>query len=133
MMRSKAELQSIRDSVNWVGKLSDNILHVGPLTIGVDAVLTWIPGVGELYSTAAGAFIVVQGARAGVPWLTLAGAAAILALRTTASAVPLVGEVFAGVFTAHKWAAKMIINSIDRQIDMGAQPAREWAVAHSGA
>ena len=69
-----------RDRVQRIGQLSDNILHVGPFSLGVDGVLSWIPGVGELYSLVAGAFILIQGARAGVPVSVLAGAAFIATL-----------------------------------------------------
>jgi hypothetical protein len=34
--------------------------------------LSWIPAVGEIYSTLAGGFILIQGARAGVPAPVLA-------------------------------------------------------------
>ncbi len=121
MRKSPSELQAIRDSVQWVGRLSDNLVHVGPFSLGVDGILSWIPGVGEVYSTVAGAFIVVQGARAGVPMGTLAAAAALLACRTLVSGVPLAGAAFADVFTAHRWAAAMIVSAIDRQL--GAKPA----------
>jgi hypothetical protein len=116
MYRSDAELRSIRDSVAVVGRLSDSILRLGPFSLGIDGVLSWIPGVGELYSTLAGGFIVLQGARAGVPLPVLAGAVLLLGARTVASAVPMAGALFADVFTAHKWAARMIVAAIDRQL-----------------
>jgi Domain of unknown function (DUF4112) len=103
--------------VSWVGRLSDNIVRLGPFSIGVDGVLSWIPGVGEAYSTLAAGFILIQGARAGVPVPVLAGAALILGLRTLGNVVPVLGAVFADVFTAHKWAARMIVLAIDRRLD----------------
>ena len=118
MYRSDSELKAIRDSVSLVGRLSDSIVRLGPFSIGIDGVLSWIPGVGEVYSTVAGAFIVLQGARAGVPLPVLAGAVLILGARTLASAVPVAGAVFSDVFTAHKWAAKMVVESIDRQLGL---------------
>ena len=64
MTQSDTELRSIRDSVALVGRLSDSLVHFGPFSLGIDGVLSWIPGLGDLYSTVAGGFIVVQGARA---------------------------------------------------------------------
>jgi len=126
--RSPSELQATRDSVQWVGRMSDNIVRLGPFSLGIDGLLSWIPGVGEIYSTVAGAFIVVQGARAGVPVSVLLTAAALLACRTLISGVPVAGAAFADVFTAHRWAAGMIVRDIDRQL--GAAPAprepRAW-------
>ena len=116
MRLSVAELISIRDSVRWVGRLSDSLIRLGPFSLGVDGVLSWIPGVGEIYSTLAGGFIVLQGARAGVPLSILAMASALLVCRTFVSAVPLAGAAFADVFTAHRWAAGLIVHAIDRQL-----------------
>lgn len=116
MQKSDSELRAIRDSVNWVGRLSDNIIHVGPLSLGIDGVLSWIPGIGELYSVAAGGFIIAQGARAGVPAPTLVAAALLLGLRTLVSGVPIAGAAFSDIFTAHKWAAAMVVRAIDHRL-----------------
>jgi hypothetical protein len=116
MMKSDAELRSIRDSVALVGRLSDSLVHIGPFSLGIDGVLSWVPGLGDLYSTLAGGFIVIQGARAGVPGAVLGGAALLIACRTVAGAVPIAGSAFADFFTAHKWAAAMIAHSIDKQL-----------------
>jgi hypothetical protein len=132
--RSHAERLAIRDSVAFVGRLSDSLVKIGPFSLGLDGVLAWAPGIGELYSTLAGAFIVVQGARAGVPLPTLAAAGLLLALRTLATAVPLAGDVFADLFTAHKWAAAKIVRAIDREMGpaaaasqvSGAADRRSW-------
>jgi hypothetical protein len=123
MTRTESELRSIRNSVDFVGRLSDNIVRFGPFSLGVDGVLSWIPGLGEVYSMGAGAFILVQGARAGVPATVLASAALILGVRTFGDALPFAGPLFADLFTAHKWAARMVVEAIDKRL--GAEgPAR---------
>ena len=116
MTRSDAELRSIRDGVKFVGRMSDSIIRIGPFSLGIDGVLSWFPIVGEFYSIAAGAFILVQGARAGVPALVLAQAALLLGLRTFGDAVPFAGPLFADLFTAHKWAAQMVVQAIDQRL-----------------
>jgi hypothetical protein len=130
MRPTDSDLRSIRDSVRWVGRLSDNVIRLGPFGIGLDGVLSWIPGVGEIYSIVAGAFIVVQGARARVPLPILAAAAALLACRTLITEIPIAGAAFSDVFTAHRWAAAMIVRAIDRKLGeftpSGQRPA--WAV-----
>ena len=129
MIRSDAELRSIRESINLVGRLSDSIVRFGPFSIGIDGVLSWIPAVGELYSMGAGAFILIQGARAGVSNAVLARAAIILGLRTFGDAVPFAGPIFADLFTAHKWAAGMIVKAIDQRLGDSAdhrRPAGAW-------
>ena len=129
MTRADAELRSIRESINLVGRLSDSIVRFGPFSIGIDGVLSWIPAVGELYSMGAGAFILIQGARAGVSNAVLARAAIILGLRTFGDAVPFAGPIFADLFTAHKWAAGMIVKAIDQRLGDPAdhrRPAGAW-------
>ena len=124
MSLTEGELRSIRDSVSLVGRLSDSIVRIGPFSLGVDGVLAWIPAVGELYSAGAGLFILVQGARARVPATVLARAAVILGVRTLGDAVPFAGALFADLFTAHKWAANMVVAAIDSRLASPAGEAR---------
>lgn len=119
MTKTDAELRSIRDSVALAGRLSDSLLHIGPFSIGIDGVLSWVPGLGDLYSTLAGGFIVLQGARAGVSGAVLGGAALLIGCRTIVGAVPLAGSAFADLFTAHKWGAAMIVRAIDERLVAG--------------
>jgi hypothetical protein len=126
MHRSERQLRELRDSVAFVGRMSDGILRFGPFSIGLDGVLSWIPGLGDLYSALAGAFIVLQGARAGLPLSTLVAAAALLGVRTIAGSVPVAGSAFADLFTAHRWAAAMIVRGIDRKRGLSVDAAPAW-------
>ena len=115
-MRShEPDIEAIRRSVSWVGRLSDGIVQLGPFGIGVDGVLSWIPGVGEVYSGLAGAFLLVQGFRAKVPVHVLLACLLLLASRTLITIVPVAGPAASDLFRAHKWAAKLIVRAIDRQ------------------
>ena len=111
-----AERLAIRRRVDFVGRLSDNLIHLGPFSLGLDGVLSWVPGLGEVYSVAAGVYILVQGVRAGVTPGVLIAAGLILGLRSLATVVPIAGAAFSDVFTAHKWAAAMIVRAIDQQV-----------------
>ena len=44
---TQTELRSIRDSISLIGRLSDSLVRIGPFSLGVDGVLSWIPAVGE--------------------------------------------------------------------------------------
>lgn len=112
----EAELKSIRDSVAWIGGLSDSLVKIGPFSIGLDGVLAWLPGVGEVYSAGAAAFLLIQGVRAGVSPMVLLASAGMLALRTGVDTVPLAGALAADLFTAHKWSARMIVRAIDKKL-----------------
>ena len=119
-MRAPADLVKIRDSVAMVGRLSDNLAHIGPFRIGLDGVLSWIPGVGEIYSACAAGFILGQAVRARVPIHVLLGCAALMAARTGVSVAPLAGPLVADVFLAHRWSARMVVRAIDKKL--GALP-----------
>jgi hypothetical protein len=119
--RSPVELARMRDSVAIVGRLSDSLVRLGPLRLGLDGVLSWIPGLGEIYSAAAAAFIIIQGFRAGVPLHILVFCALLMASRTTVSAIPLVGPAAADLFTAHRWSAKLVAQAIDTQLPVRAR------------
>jgi Domain of unknown function (DUF4112) len=125
-VESDLELKKIRDSVALVGRLSDGLLRAGPLKIGIDGVLSWIPGVGEIYSTGAAAFILIQGVRAGVPASTLVGAAAMMGGRTIVTAVPIAGPAISDLFRAHGWAARLVVSAIDEQLRAVAPRRRRW-------
>lgn len=113
---SVAELQSIRSGVARIAKLSDGLIKLGGLRLGIDGVLAWIPGVGEIYSAGAGVYLLTQGVRAGVPVGTLASCAALLLGRTTITAIPLAGPLAADFLTAHRWSAQLILKAIDHKL-----------------
>jgi hypothetical protein len=113
---STAELVRLRHGVALVGRLSDSLVRLGPFRLGLDGVLSWIPGVGELYSTAAAAFILVQGVRARVPLGTLLTCAALMGSRTMVSAIPLAGPAVADIFLAHRISARLVVKAIDAML-----------------
>lgn len=123
------DLAAIRRGVERVGKLSDGLLRLGPFRLGVDGILSWIPGVGEIYSGAAAAYLLVQGARARVPLSTLALAAALMGGRTLITAIPFVGPAAVDVLALHGLSARLIVRAIDRRLAMGGKVApdgRGW-------
>jgi hypothetical protein len=122
MTMTDRELRQIRDSIKLVGRLSDSIVKLGPLSLGIDGVLSWAPMIGEIYSACAGLFILIQGLRARVSWKILALAAVLLGLRTFGDAIPLAGPLFADLFVAHRWSANMIVAAIDRKLARTAEP-----------
>ena len=125
--RTHAEIERLRAGISRVGGLSDSIIKVGPFGIGLDGILAWVPVVGALYSGAAALTIIAMGWRARVPISTLVGATSILVMRTTVAAggealllpvLPIGGaaEFMVDLFRAHKWAADMIVKSIDNAV-----------------
>jgi len=116
-------LLTIRRSVATVGRLSDSLIRFGPFRLGIDGVLSWIPGVGEVYSTGAAVFIIVQGVRARAPVHVLVACAALMGGRTLVGAVPLAGPLAADLFLAHRLSARMVVRAIDKMLPADAVPA----------
>jgi hypothetical protein len=114
--KSHLDLHNIRNNVARVKKLSDNVVGVGPLGIGLDGLLTWIPGAGELYSLGAGGLIVWDAVRARSAPMIVVQIMAIILVDTVAGAVPGVGKVADMLFTGHKWSADMLTNHMDDTI-----------------
>ena len=114
--RREPDLLAIRRSVETIGRATDALVRIGPFSVGLDGVLSWIPGLGEAFSGAAAALLLVQGARARAPFPVLLAAAGLMASRTAITAIPLAGPALSDVFLAHKWSARMIVRAIDRKL-----------------
>jgi hypothetical protein len=116
--RSHAELHNVRRNVERIKKLSDNVVGIGPFGIGVDALVSWIPGVNALYSGIAGLMLVGEAVRARVPAAGLVKIGALIAVDTFSDLipVPILPAVADTLFTAHKWSADTILNHMDDTI-----------------
>ena len=117
--RSHIDLHNIRQSVERIGNVSDNVVHLGPIKLGLEAVLEFVPFVGEIYSVVAGGLLMVEGVRARVPGTTLMSITFLIGVRTVLGAgnlipgVGIVGELAAAAFRAHKISADMIAKAMD--------------------
>ena len=114
--KSHLDLHNIRSNVARVKKLSDNLVGIGPLGVGLDGLLTWIPGAGELYSLGAGGLIIWDSVRARAAPMIVVQIMAIILVDTVAGAVPGVGKVADMLFTGHKWSADMLTAHMDDTI-----------------
>ena len=114
--KSHLDLHNIRNNVERVKKLSDNVVGVGPLGVGLDGLLTWIPGAGELYSLGAGGLIIMDAVRARSAPMIVIQIVAIILIDTVAGSLPVAGKVADVLFTGHKWSADMLISHMDDTI-----------------
>ena len=117
-VRTHADLDRLRASVERTRRLSDRVIGLGPFGLGLDGVLAWIPGAGLLYSLAAGGFLLVQGARAQVAPRTLGRMIGLLAADslTDVIPIPLAPALADMVFTGHKWAADALLKGMEETI-----------------
>jgi len=94
--------------------MSDRLFQVGPLKIGLDGILTWIPGIGDAYGIGASAYLLSQAARAGASQECITRMAVLLGVDAVAGALPVAGDLFDVVFRAHARAADVLKDEIDR-------------------
>jgi hypothetical protein len=120
--RTHVDLHNIRRSVERIGNITDNVVHFGPIKLGLEAGLEFVPFLGEIYSLAAGALLLIEGARARAPATVLMSVAFLVGARTLIGAgnlvpgVGVVGEVAAAAFRAHKMSADMIVKAMDETL-----------------
>jgi len=80
----------------WIEHLAwlmDSSIGIGRWSIGVDALLGLVPGLGDVAGAAVSMAIVVRAARAGVPRVAVARMVANIALDTLAGSIPVAGDV----------------------------------------
>ena len=75
--RSIRDIEKIWTNVEGVKKLSDRVIGIGPFGLGLDALLTWVPVVGTVYTVATGGWLLLQGLRVGADPATLVAANAL--------------------------------------------------------
>jgi hypothetical protein len=100
-------------SAETIKRLSDRLIGIGPLGLGLDGVLAWVPGVGLAYGIGAGALLVLHGFQGGASVATLARMIAYLAIDNLSDTIPGAGWAFDTLFPAHLMAAKALQKDIE--------------------
>jgi hypothetical protein len=98
-----------------IRQLSDGLFHVGPLKVGLDGVLAWVPAAGTVYSVGAAALLFNEAIQAGASRATLLKMAGYLGLDSVTSAVPLVGWAVDTFFRGHAMAARVLQKDVERR------------------
>lgn len=112
---SKEHAHSAYRSAETLKKLSDRVIGFGPFGIGLDGLLTWIPGAGIVYSVGAGAYLVFQAFRAGAGGLTVLRMLGYLVVDTATSEVPIIGDAIDLLFPGHLLAATALQKDIEHR------------------
>jgi hypothetical protein len=112
---SRDRAHSAWKSAESVKKLSDRVVGIGPFGVGLDGILTWIPGAGIVYSAGASAYLLYLAMSSGASLGTLAKMAGYLGLDMLLSDFPIPGvaDLFDLLWQGHLLAA----NSLQKDIE----------------
>lgn len=111
--RSIRDIERIWSNVEGVKRVSDRAIAIGPFGIGMDALLTWVPVVGTVYTVGTGGWLILQALRANASPATLARMAAYMGIDTATGTVPVVGDVVDTFFPGQLLAAKALQKDIE--------------------
>jgi len=127
MVKTVADVENVWLSVERIKNISDRVIAVGPFGLGLDALLTWIPGLGTIYTVGAGGWLIVLGFRVKATPATLARMLGYLTIDTATGTVPIAGDLVDSLFPGHLLAARALQKHIESThwIEMSEREARE--------
>ena len=97
--------------LDYIAALLDDMWRIPGTQIrfGLDAIIGWIPGIGDAMAGVASCFIVFASWRRGVPTVTLTRMIANILLEATLGAIPLVGDAFHVVWKANRRNYRLLL------------------------
>lgn len=111
--RTIGDIERIWSNVEGIKKLSDRVVGFGPFGVGLDGLVTWIPGLGIIYSVGAGAWLLFQAFNARAAPATIFRMVGYLGVDAATSEVPVAGDVIDFLFPGHLMAAKALQKDIE--------------------
>lgn len=119
-------------SAESIKRLSDRLIGIGPIGLGLDGVLAWVPGVGLIYGVGAGGLLLIQAVQAGASAGTMARMTAYLVADNVPAAVPGLGWLIDTLFPGHLMAAKALQKDIEAKHGLPDDVAMERAKKRRG-
>jgi len=113
-------------SAERVKRVSDKLIGIGPVGLGLDGVLAWIPGANVAYSVGAGALLIYEAASAKAAPATLARMGLYLLADSASSGVPIIGWAVDTLFPGHAMAANALQKDIEARHGPSFVPKRRW-------
>src|SRR4029077_14020826 len=113
------------EHLDYVAALLDDIFRIPGTKIrfGLDALIGWVPGIGDAMTGVASFLIVFASWRRGAKAVTLVRMAANVLLETAIGAIPVAGDVFHVVWKANRRNYRLLLREREQP---GAQTRRDW-------
>ena len=113
------------EHLEYIAALLDDMFRVPGTNIrfGLDALIGWVPGIGDGLAGFASFLIVFASWRRGVPSVTLVRMVANVCLETVLGAIPVVGDVFHVVWKANRRNYRLLMREKEQP---GQNTKRAW-------
>jgi len=113
------------EHLDYVAALLDDIFRIPGTKIrfGLDALIGWVPGIGDAMTGIASFLIVFASWRRGAKAVTLVRMIANVLLETAIGAVPVAGDVFHVVWKANRRNYRLLVREKE---EPGANTQRDW-------
>ena len=113
------------EHLDQVAALLDDIFRIPGTQIrfGLDALIGWVPGIGDAMAAIASFLIVFAAWRRGVQMVTLIRMIANVFLETTLGAIPVAGDIFHVFWKSNRRNYRLLIREKEQP---GANARRDW-------
>jgi Domain of unknown function (DUF4112) len=113
------------EHLDYIAALLDDIFRIPGTKIrfGLDALIGWVPGIGDSMTGIASFLIVFASWRRGAKGVTLARMIANVLLETAIGAIPVAGDVFHIVWKANRRNYRLLLREKE---EPGANAGRDW-------
>jgi hypothetical protein len=113
------------EHLDYIAALLDDIFRIPGTKIrfGLDALIGWVPGIGDAMAGIASFLIVFAAWRRGVRPITLVRMIANVVLETTLGAIPVAGDVFHVFWKANRRNYQLLIREREQP---GSNTGRDW-------
>lgn len=113
------------EHLDYVAALLDDMWHIPGTKIrfGLDALIGWVPGIGDVTAGIASCFIVFASWRRGAAPVTLTRMVANLLLETTLGGIPIIGDAFHVFWKANRRNYRLLIREKEQP---RARTGKDW-------
>jgi hypothetical protein len=118
-------LSPSNEHLDYIAALLDDMWRIPGTQIrfGLDALIGWVPGIGDAMAGVASFVIVFASWRRGVASVTLARMVANILLETTLGAIPVAGDIFHVFWKANRRNYRLLLREKEFP---GAKTGRDW-------
>jgi hypothetical protein len=122
---SRPRFLTSNEHLDYIAALLDDMWRIPGTKIrfGLDALIGWVPGIGDAMASIASCLIVFASWRRGVPRITLTRMVANILLESTIGAIPVVGDVFHIAWKANRRNYRLLLRERE---EPGSYVKRDW-------